>query len=1467
MSTILGRLTALITADPRGFLAAMGSVEARVTKTSGLMQKAAVGMGTGLAVIGVASAKLAIDFDRNMSQVDTLIAGQIERQKELRAEVLRMSREFGTAADDLAGGTYQVISAFGDAADTSKKLEIAVKAAAAGAATTTDSVNLLSAVTKGYGDTSAAALQEVADLSFQAVKDGQCVVGSTRVLQADGSYRRIDELQDGATIIAFDGRTFVPMPATWVDQGVKPTVRLRTRLGREIVTTKNHPYLTKVKEQNHRSTKEPEWIKVSELRVGDRIAVPTALPFFGRKAVEEEEAAFLGLWLAEGSGVATSPRVASTRYGETLAGWVEMWGCSVKNIEKREGRCPVWEITADAKGVKDGNKAQAILRRHGLLETTSGEKHIPDEVFTWNRKSVATLLRWLFNGDGWLADKRLNGSSGFQLGFVSKSERLVRDVAHLLLRFGIVGTVRQRENKWCWETQRFEEVKRFLAMVGIDRPTVAEVEEHEPECTRRSHGVVEFDPIVSIIEEEKEHVFDLCVEELHNFVANDIVAHNTTYPELAASIGRVVPTFVKLRGASKESKQELFALFSTLTGVTGNASEVATQISGLARSFIKPTEAMSKAIKQLGYDSGEALVGDKGLVGAFKALIGTTDGSTAAVGKLFQRAEALTALFALAEGQADTFDQKLNNMADSAGRSSEAFGEVEKSVGFKLTKALRKLEDAFIDAGSEMLPLVDSIADELIPAMESALPLLQGIVRSLAWIIDNAGKVAGGIETLAEEFAAHNFGGQTKADQAAAFADIDQRQMEWMKRMRERYKLTGDWLDQVKDEKKALEILSNYTNILTKAETARLKKIAGIKEETKELTKTKEKDVTVTKRSVETQSDLVSVVDELAESSGKLEAQVKLDGKALGDMNKAVELHADEILEMAKRHMELGLKLDAEVERWVKLIVLYRDVKKHMEEINRTVWENDLKEWGDEAEEGIRKLPVAIEDTSDAVRDSLVDFDAFDKSLDRALDTERTERWISGIHNLGSAFQNYFGDKGSVLGGSLMTFSQLWLDTWESMDENTRTFLGGLSKLWSEHWDQILSMGLNTMGQLFGGRGGSALSGAGGGIAAGASIGSIFGPGGMVPGAIIGGLLGGIGGWFGGGESAEEKRQRELEAQQRYQEETNRLLEEFITKLQKLTKAESGAIEWTTDLQELFARLRGRGVDFSDALGVIDNAILATTDEIEAATARMEELPGRITGILFRIDDLRQQRFDARSARGKAQSAFTSYAFDEGGISPERFTNLMTRLRKFQGQESKLGGYISFQEQRQLLRGVDDPQTKVLLQQLVQAENAVFQAEAAVKEQQEIRKDTRKELVTLQHNLPLLRERILDLKDVLQKLKEQAHGDARDIIDELKKPMPRFATGGLSPGSPARVVVDPNEAIVPIPQMEAGVASVFKAGVRRGQSGTGSGGGGVVNNYYIDALDVQSFLDLQRRNALEIRRINQQSEQSRRLRP
>ncbi len=150
-------------------------------KVAGMEKAAALAAGAMTAAFAGLAVKLGKDcveaagaFEKQMSNVATLLDGDVKKRvAELGDEVLAVSNKTGASTDDLTDGLYNVISAFGDSADSIKIMETAAKAAVAGNATTTDSINLLSAVMKGYGDTSAEMAGKVADMAFQTVKLGQ----------------------------------------------------------------------------------------------------------------------------------------------------------------------------------------------------------------------------------------------------------------------------------------------------------------------------------------------------------------------------------------------------------------------------------------------------------------------------------------------------------------------------------------------------------------------------------------------------------------------------------------------------------------------------------------------------------------------------------------------------------------------------------------------------------------------------------------------------------------------------------------------------------------------------------------------------------------------------------------------------------------------------------------------------------------------------------------------------------------------------------------------------------------------------------------------------------------------------------------------------------------------------------------------------------------------------------------------
>jgi len=195
----------------------------------------------------------------------------------------------------------------------------------------------------------------------------------------------------------------------------------------------------------------------------------------------------------------------------------------------------------------------------------------------------------------------------------------------------------------------------------------------------------------------------------------------TNFPELAHSIGRTTG----LTAALNITQKELFAGFATLTGVTGNTAEVSTQLMGVFRAFVKPSEDMRKAIKKLGYGQkgAAAMFKEKGLLKVFQTLIKMTKGSAETLGKLFPESESLVAMLTLAGPQAETFIRKLNAMNEALGRTHAMFLEQ--------TEGINKTGMAWERFKIKVEVLRQELGDALSPALESVLELLSPIFE---WI-------------------------------------------------------------------------------------------------------------------------------------------------------------------------------------------------------------------------------------------------------------------------------------------------------------------------------------------------------------------------------------------------------------------------------------------------------------------------------------------------------------------------------------------------------------------------------------------------------------------------------------------------------------------------------------------------------------------------------------------------------------
>ena len=209
---------------------------------------------------------------------------------------------------------------------------------------------------------------------------------------------------------------------------------------------------------------------------------------FGKTPIPDWEASLLGLMISEGHCRARgySPtfssadpalvRLLEASVSAAALGTVTFNGKYGYRLVNRKGRG----------GIAETNRANRWLQRHGLDVVAEG-KFVPQCVFTAPRESVRLFLQALFSGDGGL----YHSQGGVYLEYYSKSRRLVEDVHHLLLRFGVFSLIREKVTaigtKACsiQITDR-DQIRRFAEFVGF-----------VPDCIKQSRLETEILPLIS----------------------------------------------------------------------------------------------------------------------------------------------------------------------------------------------------------------------------------------------------------------------------------------------------------------------------------------------------------------------------------------------------------------------------------------------------------------------------------------------------------------------------------------------------------------------------------------------------------------------------------------------------------------------------------------------------------------------------------------------------------------------------------------------------------------------------------------------------------------------------------------------------------------------------------------------------------------------------------------------------------
>ena len=372
---------------------------------------------------------------------------------------------------------------------------------------------------------------------------GKCLAHDAEIVLADGSIATIEQIygRKAADLLTLrdDWQFSITQPSAFIDDGLKPVFRVKTRLGRIIETTLTHPYLTI-----------DGWQPLSALGVGHHIAVPRKLDVFGTQEIPEHRIKLLAYLLGDGCLTKSCPEFTNSdpairrEFEEAVAAFggvttslstsngtrtpsLRVSGDPAFIAEHRqafahalnaamETQAIAPTLLADAVGVthnavrfwRDGdimpqrdhfdrlcdtlNVAPATLAPHGhatisrssrnpltlwlqqqdVWGKSAHTKTIPSAVFTLRRPLVALFLNRLFATDGWATMLK---SGQAQIGYATVSEKMARQLQHLLLRFGVIARLKKRRVKyqqqrrpvWQLDITDARSIETFAAEIGI----------------------------------------------------------------------------------------------------------------------------------------------------------------------------------------------------------------------------------------------------------------------------------------------------------------------------------------------------------------------------------------------------------------------------------------------------------------------------------------------------------------------------------------------------------------------------------------------------------------------------------------------------------------------------------------------------------------------------------------------------------------------------------------------------------------------------------------------------------------------------------------------------------------------------------------------------------------------------------------------------------------------------------------
>lgn len=287
-----------------------------------------------------------------------------------------------------------------------------------------------------------------------------CVDQDAIVMCSDGSMPRLGDLigRKTSVVTVDEDRGVGHADSTeGVDSGVRQVLELTLTSGMRVRLTPDHRVLTT-----------RGWVPAAHLKDSDWVLRPRSVTYTPSMTnLRDEEVKLLAYWVTDGSSSATRARYCNGRI-ETVREVITSLrhlGYSSTTLEPYE-KNGAWEVHV-ARLATGGFRDW--LERHKLLGVGSSAREVPDAICRAPLAQVALFLNRVWAAEGTVS---VTSAPRFQLGM--KSERFIRQVQLLLLRWGIQSRIYRTTSRrhgtecvtWLLAVTGAENLRAFLREIG-----------------------------------------------------------------------------------------------------------------------------------------------------------------------------------------------------------------------------------------------------------------------------------------------------------------------------------------------------------------------------------------------------------------------------------------------------------------------------------------------------------------------------------------------------------------------------------------------------------------------------------------------------------------------------------------------------------------------------------------------------------------------------------------------------------------------------------------------------------------------------------------------------------------------------------------------------------------------------------------------------------------------------------------